>query len=144
LILPQERPGAAARSRDAARRLGGGGDHAGRLRWAIFRTHTVQVETNELAKVMDDILDRTTRWDDRASTEFCCCWKKRVSPATSIDWRKRGSTSSSRPNGSAVSMLPRRNLMPLVVDGSRHGVPAGLRRLARATDRDRDRTRAGH
>src|SRR3989442_13727306 len=54
--------------------------------WAIFRTHTVQVETNELAKVMDDILDRTTRWDDRASTEILLLLEKRVSPATSIDW----------------------------------------------------------
>ncbi len=43
---------------------------------AIYETHAVQSETNELAKVMDDIVDSTGRWE------------KRVSPETAIDWVK--------------------------------------------------------
>ena len=54
--------------------------------WAIYRTHAVQSETNELADVMDDIVDRTGKWDDNAQTEILLLLEKHAPPATASEW----------------------------------------------------------
>jgi signal transduction histidine kinase/ActR/RegA family two-component response regulator len=54
--------------------------------WAIYRTHAVQAATNDLADVIDDIVDRTAKWDDDAQSEILLLLEKRTPPSAVSAW----------------------------------------------------------
>jgi signal transduction histidine kinase/ActR/RegA family two-component response regulator len=54
--------------------------------WAIYQTHEVQAQTNDWTTVTDDIVDRTSQWDDIAQTEILLLLEKGSAPPNPVDW----------------------------------------------------------
>jgi signal transduction histidine kinase/ActR/RegA family two-component response regulator len=54
--------------------------------WAIQRTNEVRAETDEMAEVIHEITNRTSRWDDDAQSEILLLLEKSAPTAKTADW----------------------------------------------------------
>jgi signal transduction histidine kinase/ActR/RegA family two-component response regulator len=54
--------------------------------WAIQRTNEMRAETDGMAVVLHDIIDRTSRWDDNAHSEILQLLEKNAATSKLSDW----------------------------------------------------------